>query len=126
MRRLFWTFPDGLPGIGLLLLRLALCGAVLHGVVARSETIASGGSMALAFAECIVAAGLLAGFCTPFWAVGTATVELWRAASDPAAFLLHCLMASNGASLALLGPGAASVDARLFGWRRVDLGGPRR
>jgi hypothetical protein len=26
-----------------------------------------------------------------------------------------------GAGLALLGPGAWSVDARLFGWKRIDV-----
>jgi putative oxidoreductase len=31
------------------------------------------------------------------------------------------LLAAIGAALALLGPGAWSVDARLFGWRRIDV-----
>jgi len=31
------------------------------------------------------------------------------------------LLTTLGASLALLGPGAWSVDARLFGWKRIDV-----
>lgn len=31
------------------------------------------------------------------------------------------VLASCGAALALIGPGAWSVDARLFGWRRLEI-----
>jgi uncharacterized membrane protein YphA (DoxX/SURF4 family) len=31
------------------------------------------------------------------------------------------LLAAIGATLALVGPGALSIDARLFGWKRIDL-----
>jgi hypothetical protein len=50
-----------------------------------------------------------------------AAVELWRAYSDREALLVHVLLATLSAALALLGPGALSIDARLFGWRRIDV-----
>jgi uncharacterized membrane protein YphA (DoxX/SURF4 family) len=31
------------------------------------------------------------------------------------------LLAAMGAALALVGPGALSLDARIFGWKRIDL-----
>ena len=31
------------------------------------------------------------------------------------------LLSSMGIAIALVGPGAQSVDARLFGWKRIDL-----
>jgi hypothetical protein len=36
---------------------------------------------------------------------------------------MYALLAALAAALALLGPGAWSVDARLFGWRRVHISG---
>jgi hypothetical protein len=34
---------------------------------------------------------------------------------------LRWMLASVGGALALLGPGGWSIDARLFGWKRVEL-----
>ena len=34
---------------------------------------------------------------------------------------LSLLLGTLGAALALLGPGAWSADARLFGWKRMDI-----
>ena len=49
--------------------------------------------------------------------IGFARVVLHR--GDP---LADVLVGSIGVALTLLGPGAWSVDAWLFGWRRVDVG----
>ncbi len=125
MRRLFWTFPNGLPGIGLLLLRIALSGAQVDGVVLTWQNQPSGPGLALSIVEAISALGLLVGFFTPLWSASTGLIEVWKAGADPVALLPHGLMASIGASLALLGPGAVSIDAWLFGWRRVDVRGRR-
>ena len=35
---------------------------------------------------------------------------------------IHLMLTTLGVCLALLGPGAWSVDARLFGWKRIDVG----
>jgi hypothetical protein len=34
---------------------------------------------------------------------------------------MHLFVATIAIGLSLLGPGAWSVDARLFGWRRIDI-----
>jgi putative oxidoreductase len=66
---------------------------------------------------------LLAGLWTPIAGVLVAMIELWTAffshPPDPWNFIL---LGTLGAALALLGPGAWSVDARLFGWKRIDIG----
>ena len=119
MRRLFSTFADGPPGIGLLLLRL-LTGT---DVAIHSITVLRGGpSLGLAlFAAFFVALALLliAGLWTPLTAALIAGGSLWAAFEHPGD-LWYCLIVGVlGLALSLLGPGAWSVDARLFGWKRL-------
>jgi len=65
---------------------------------------------------------LIAGLWTPIVGVLVVAIELWHAFSQPGDPMTHILLATLGASLALLGPGAWSADARLFGWKRIDIG----
>jgi uncharacterized membrane protein YphA (DoxX/SURF4 family) len=69
-----------------------------------------------------IAAGLLllAGLWTPIAGVLLAIIEIWSACTHLHDPWSHILMGSLGAALAMLGPGAWSVDARLFGWKRID------
>jgi putative oxidoreductase len=69
-----------------------------------------------------IAAGLLllAGLWTPVAGVLLAIIEIWSAFThlhDPWSYIL---LGTLCAALAMLGPGAWSVDARLFGWKRID------
>jgi len=74
-----------------------------------------------------IAAGVLlvAGLLTPFAGTLGALLALWYSIAlhrDP---WTHVLLGTLGLALALLGPGAWSVDARLYGWKRIDLPKPR-
>jgi uncharacterized membrane protein YphA (DoxX/SURF4 family) len=72
---------------------------------------------------------LMIGFLTPFASVAIAVLTLAAAAAwlpGPAGDLLHprfaqILVAVVAASLAFLGPGAHSVDCRLFGRREIVI-----
>ena len=64
---------------------------------------------------------LLAGLWTPIAGALVAVIALSHAFSQPGDPWSCIMLGTLGAALALLGPGAWSVDARLFGWKRIDL-----
>jgi putative oxidoreductase len=70
-----------------------------------------------------VGAGLLlfAGLWTPIAGTLVAIIALWNTFSQPGDPWLYVVLATLGVGLALLGPGAWSLDARLFGWKRIDI-----
>jgi uncharacterized membrane protein YphA (DoxX/SURF4 family) len=74
---------------------------------------------------CVIAAGagvlLIVGLWTPIAGLLLVVIEVWKAFSHPGDSWTRILLATLGAALALLGPGAWSVDARLFGWKRIDI-----
>ena len=121
MRRLFSTFARGLPGTGLLIMRL-VAGTVL---VARASVILGGGpKLGPAILQLLaIVAGLLllAGLWTPIAAALAAVIYSWDIFSAPGDLWTKILLGTLCAALALLGPGAWSVDARLFGWKRIDV-----
>lgn len=125
MRRLFSTFARGWPGIGLLLLRVAAGGVLAARGIFALGNAASAGAGLVQLVVAVVGLLLIIGLWTPAAAAVMVILDLWRMVSrrgDPAVEILLCTLAL---AIALLGPGAWSVDARLFGWKRIDIG-PRK
>lgn len=122
LQRLFSTFADGWPGGGLLLQRLLAGGALLYyGAMALAER----PHFELAVPQILGGmCGFLivAGLWTPLAGTVAAAVELWIALSQPKDMFISIFLAVLGASLAMIGPGAWSVDARLFGRKQIDAG----
>lgn len=120
MRRLYSTFAGGWPGIGLLLMRL-VGGSAL--VVRASSTLWSDPPINAAITSAfLVGSGvlLIPGLWTPFAGTLIALItigQILTRAGDPWTPLL---LGTIGGALAMLGPGLWSVDARLFGWKRVE------
>ncbi|HWF46536.1 MAG TPA: hypothetical protein VG168_05995, partial [Bryobacteraceae bacterium] len=64
---------------------------------------------------------LLAGLWTPLAGTLVAIVELWIAFSRLGDPWIAIMLAVLGAILAMVGPGAWSIDARLFGRKHIDI-----
>jgi hypothetical protein len=120
MRRLFSSFASSWPGAGLLLLRLVVGSVVLVG--AGSKVWSAAPLQTTLTSASLAGSGLLliAGLWTPLAGTAVAAIEILQVltlAEDP----LVCLMAGTvGGALAMLGPGRWSVDAQLFGWKRIE------
>ena len=117
-------FPPGGPGIGLLLLRISVASTFVLIVANRADL----STIHLIFVGALlIALSLVIGLLTPYLSFVVcmyALVNLFGAGSRLDELLVVSLML-NAAALALLGPGAYSIDARLFG-RRVVVVPPRK
>jgi hypothetical protein len=129
LQRLFSTFPNSWPGVGLLLLRLSLAITLLYLAISRvsdpSDTIV----LAQNLVSAVVSIFLLAGLWTPLAGALLALIEFWiafsRYSSAGEEAWTHIFLAIQAVSVTMLGPGAWSIDARLFGRKRFDIDGTR-
>ena len=121
MRRLFSTFADGWPGAGLLFMRL-VAGSML--LIQGLFSLRSGLSFGQTTVEVLIVSGgvlLLAGLWTPIAGTLMTVLEGWKAISGHVDPSIGILLGTLAGALAVLGPGAWSFDARLFGWKRIDI-----
>jgi putative oxidoreductase len=121
LQRLFWTFADGWPGIGLLIQRMTT-GALLFycaaGVLSTTSQFAGVAPSIIGVAAGVL---LLFGLWTPIAGTLIAVVEIWSVLTHPTTPLVSVILAILGATLAMIGPGAWSVDARLFGRKHINV-----
>src|SRR5215467_15821195 len=116
MLRHFTMFPAGITGLALVLLRLSVTASlwqpILDGALAPSAL--------RMFALSLISVLLLIGLATPL--CGAVAIAALLTGLDPCLHATICadsvIRGISALSLTLIGPGAFSVDARLFG-RRV-------
>jgi len=125
MRKLFPDFVAGAPAAGLLVLR-AVAGIAFIANMAAGFSVSGSLDTALAIGAGMLGASLLLGLGTPVVGVVAALDAMRIALSWPREAGAWFLVAAIAFALALLGPGTWSIDARLFGWKRLDFGDPGR
>jgi uncharacterized membrane protein YphA (DoxX/SURF4 family) len=134
LQRTFSGFPTGYPGLALLLLRLVVGGAASsqawllitanHGAMSTSVIVVA----ALAL---VTGLALIIGFMTPIASVLLSAGGLLLTVDSTVPG--HLLLFESGmarlefiamsAALIPLGPGALSLDARLYGRREIEVNG---
>lgn len=119
MQRLFSTFASGWPGLGLLIQRLVTGIALLHSGVAVLNGTFAASVAAPQIAGAVLGLFILAGLWTPITGALVATVEVWTAFSGSGSPWISTILAILGGTLAMIGPGALSIDARLFGRKHI-------
>jgi putative oxidoreductase len=121
LQRLFSTFANGWPGVGLLLQRIVAAILLVRFCVIHLTNSPFSTSMIPHIIGACAGILFLVGLWTPFVGALIAVVELWIAATyvnDP---WIPVMLATIGGTAAMLGPGAFSVDARLFGRRHLEV-----
>ena len=120
LQRLFSTFANGWPGVGLLLQRVLTAALLVHfGIIQLTGTPLSSSVVPSLVGAC---AGvlLLVGLWTPIVGALIALIELWVAMTHIPDAWPAIILATLAGTVAMIGPGAWSIDARLFGRKHIS------
>jgi putative oxidoreductase len=121
VQRLYSTFPNGPPGIGLLLLRLAVGSSLIAEPISMMLPIPP--SLLWAAHILLVGVGICIciGLWTPLMGAVQGIAELAMTLYPANGYEHHLLLALLAISLAMLGPGAWSIDSLIFGRKRITI-----
>jgi hypothetical protein len=118
VQRLFSTFPNSWPGLGLLILRFA-AGLSLASTAHVAGDVAETASFIVRCVGDGVAVVIWIGLWTPLAAAAAAAIQIGVVIFGHRLDVSLLIFAAVCLSLSLLGPGAWSFDARLFGRKRI-------
>lgn len=118
MQRIFTTFPNSWPGAGLLLIRLALATALVMQSLPLNGTAPGIFLKSLAIVAALM---LLVGVWTPIICLLQFIANVGLMTAGSTTFAQWGPLTALFLSLAMLGPGAWSLDARLFGRKRMFI-----
>ncbi len=120
MQRLFSTFAEGWPGAGLLLQRVLTSIVLLYfGITHILETARLGLSLAYVIAA-VAGVFLLLGLWTPLAGITITIVEVWILLAGSGSSLTPIMLAGLGSTVAMIGPGMWSIDAKLYGRKHLE------
>jgi putative oxidoreductase len=119
LQRLFSTFANGWPGLGLLIQRLVLGIVLLYHGADLLKGVSAVGPIVPELTGSVLGLFILAGLWTP--AVGSlvVVVQMWITLTGAGDESVSIILAVLGGTLAMIGPGAWSIDARLFGRKHI-------
>ena len=121
MQRLFSTFPNSWPGGGLFLLRLAVALPAAADGLFTLLPLQSTWAVATGLVSSVTSALVLLGLWTPYAAAALGAAELSQLFFGGFPVEIQVSRTAIALSLVMLGPGAWSIDRRLFGRKRIDL-----
>ena len=121
MQRLFSIFPNGWPGKGLLVLRLAAGGILLTNGIAWLASSPHRDPIAPAIIGIAAGVLMLIGFWTPVGGALAFISQSWTALIIGILPETAILLLSISVAVAMLGPGAWSIDSLLFGRHRLKI-----
>ena len=129
MERLYSQYPGGAVGLALLLLRIAIGSWLAQDGISRwiANSSLDGSAIQIVAGALLVTLSLLLmfGVRTSVVVIAGAGLlvasELHTAVPDGPNWLCLLMQVLLCASVALLGPGGYSLDARLWGWRSIDI-----
>jgi hypothetical protein len=111
-------FPPGAAGVALICLRASVVASLMVDGAAHRPLLLS---LWTALLFLLPALCLSAGFLTPYSAIVCCIIQLAELTTGGVKEFHLVLSIVNAAVLAVLGPGAYSVDARIFGRRILDV-----
>jgi hypothetical protein len=119
-------FPQGGPGLGLLLLRIAAASMFALNIANHFPFSSPAISWAIVVFTAVISVLLCFGFLTPILATIACVAAIANMfLSEQTVDVVYIVRILTSASLFFLGPGAYSVDAKLFGLR-VTIVPPRK
>lgn len=121
MQRLFSTFAGGWPGIGLLLQRVLVVAIIAHSLTTNLPKTEHFSEILIQLVGACGGLLLLIGLWTPIAGAVVVFVELWTIFSRTGDPLMPGVVALLAAALAMIGPGAWSIDAILFGRKHIEI-----
>jgi putative oxidoreductase len=119
LQRLFSTFANGWPGFGLLIQRLVLGIALLYHGIALLRGAPAVEPIVPELIGSLLGLFILAGLWTPAVGALVAVLQVWIALAGVGHESMTIILAALGGTLAMIGPGAWSIDARLFGRKYI-------
>ena len=118
MQRLFSTFANGWPGAGLLLQRILTAVLLIRVGIIEPPLSPTTPWMIPQLVGSLAGIFFIAGLWTPIAGALIAGLQLWAIVTRTGDLWGSVTLFTLGGTIAMIGPGAWSLDARIFGRKR--------